>query len=106
MRMHQSRLTVAFLNLGHFLDHLAMLIYATAVLVMTSQFGLAYQDMLPLSIGGVIALGGGALPGGGARGPRGRPHTQLGFFFRPCRPPGDSRRAGPPASHAPRPPPH
>ena len=29
--MDKSRITIAFLNLGHFLDHLAMLIYATAV---------------------------------------------------------------------------
>ena len=35
--MDRGRLTVAFLNLGHFLDHLAMLIYATAVLAMTNH---------------------------------------------------------------------
>src|SRR5260370_24196280 len=95
MRMDQSRLTVAFLNLGHFLDHLAMLIYATAVLVMTSQFGLAYQDMLPLSLGGFIAFGGGSPPAGGAGGPPGRPQQML-VFFPPPRPPPRPPRAGPP----------
>ena len=48
--MDRARVTVAFLNLGHFLDHLAMLIYATAVLAMTAEFGLSYETMLPLSI--------------------------------------------------------
>jgi MFS family permease len=79
--MDQSRLTVAFLNLGHFLDHLAMLIYATAVLVMTSQFGLAYQDMLPLSIGGFIAFGGGSLPAGWLGDRWGRRNMMLVFFI-------------------------
>jgi MFS family permease len=81
MRMDRSRLTVTFLNLGHFLDHLAMLIYATAVLVMTSQFGLAYQDMLPLSIGGFIAFGGGSLPAGWLGDRWGRRNMMLVFFL-------------------------
>jgi MFS family permease len=79
--MDQPRLTVAFLNLGHFLDHLAMLIYATAVLVMTSQFDLAYQDMLPLSIGGFIAFGGGSLPAGWLGDRWGRRNMMLVFFL-------------------------
>src|SRR5689334_17464029 len=79
--MDQSRLTVAFLNLGHFLDHLAMLIYATAVLVMTSQFGLSYQDMLPLSIGGFIAFGGGSLPAGWLGDRLGRRPMMIVFFL-------------------------
>jgi MFS family permease len=80
-RMDQSRLTVVFLNLGHFLDHLAMLIYATAVLVMTSQFGLSYQDMLPLSIGGFIAFGGGSLPAGWLGDRWGRRNMMVVFFL-------------------------
>lgn len=79
--MDRSRLTVAFLNLGHFLDHLAMLIYATAVLVMTSQFGLSYQDMLPLSIGGFIAFGGGSLPSGWLGDRWGRRNMMVVFFL-------------------------
>jgi MFS family permease len=79
--MDQPRLTVAFLNLGHFLDHLAMLIYATAVLVMTSQFGLAYEDMLPLSIGGFIAFGGGSLPAGWLGDRWGRRNMMVVFFL-------------------------
>src|SRR5689334_22969499 len=79
--MDQSRLTVAFLNLGHFLDHLAMLIYATAVLVMTTEFRLSYQDMLPLSLGGFIAFGGGSLPAGWLGDRWGRRNMMVVFFL-------------------------
>ena len=79
--MDKSCLTVAFLNLGHFLDHLAMLIYATAVLVMTAQFGLTYQEMLPLSIGGFIAFGGGSLPAGWLGDRWGRRNMMVVFFL-------------------------
>jgi MFS family permease len=79
--MDKSRLTVAFLNLGHFLDHLAMLIYATAVLVMTAEFGLSYEAMLPLSLGGFIAFGGGSLPAGWLGDRWGRRNMMVVFFL-------------------------
>lgn len=79
--MSQSRLTVVFLNLGHFLDHLAMLIYATAVLVMTAEFGLTYEAMLPLSLGGFIAFGGGSLPAGWLGDRWGRRNMMIVFFL-------------------------
>ena len=79
--MNRSRLTTAFLNLGHFLDHLAMLIYATAVLVMTREFGLSYEAMLPLSLGGFIAFGAGSLPSGWLGDHYGRRTMMAVFFF-------------------------
>jgi MFS family permease len=79
--MEKSRLTVAFLNLGHFLDHLAMLIYATAVLVMTRRFGLGYQAMLPLSLGGFVAFGGGSLPAGWLGDRWGRRNMMVVYFL-------------------------
>jgi MFS family permease len=79
--MDRSRLTMAFLNLGHFLDHLAMLIYATAVLVMTREFGLSYEAMLPLSLGGFIAFGAGSLPSGWLGDRLGRRTMMAVFFF-------------------------
>ena len=79
--MEKSRLVVAFLNLGHFLDHLAMLIYATAVLVMTAEFGLSYEAMLPLSLGGFIAFGGGSLPAGWLGDRWGRRTMMVVFFL-------------------------
>jgi MFS family permease len=79
--MEKSRLVVAFLNLGHFLDHLAMLIYATAVLVMTAEFGLSYEAMLPLSLGGFVAFGGGSLPAGWLGDRWGRRNMMVVFFL-------------------------
>ncbi|MGH8650451.1 MAG: MFS transporter, partial [Burkholderiales bacterium] len=53
-----------FLNVGHALDHLFLLIYPTVVLAMAPEFGLAYSEMLPLALGGFIAFGAGSLPAG------------------------------------------
>jgi MFS family permease len=53
-----------FLNLGHALDHLFLLIYPTVVLAMSPEFGRSYSEMLPLALGGFIAFGAGSLPAG------------------------------------------
>ncbi|MBM3490098.1 MAG: MFS transporter [Alphaproteobacteria bacterium] len=56
--------TEHFLNLGHAFDHLLMLIFPTVILVMAPAFGMAYGEMLQLSLGGFIAFGAGSLPAG------------------------------------------
>ena len=53
-----------FLNIGHTLDHLFLLIYPTVVLAMAPEFGRPYSEMLPLALGGFIAFGAGSLPAG------------------------------------------
>ena len=53
-----------FLNIGHALDHLFMLIFPTVVLAMAPEFGRPYSEMLPLALGGFIAFGAGSLPAG------------------------------------------
>jgi MFS family permease len=53
-----------FLNIGHALDHLFLLIYPTVVLAMAPEFGKTYGEMLPLSIGGFIMFGAGSIPAG------------------------------------------
>src|SRR5204862_122835 len=58
--MGASRGMSLFLNLGHTLDHLLMLIFPTVVLAMGAELGRGYADLLPLSLGGLIALGVGA----------------------------------------------
>jgi hypothetical protein len=40
--MPHTALTIAFLNLGHALDHLFMLIFPTVVLAMGAEFGMPY----------------------------------------------------------------
>ena len=58
------RLLVPFLNLGHALTHLIMLIFPTAVLALGPQWHLAYDQLVPASLGGLIAYGAGSLPAG------------------------------------------
>lgn len=62
--MERTRSGELFLNLGHALDHLFLLIYPTVVLAMAPEFGRSYSEMLPLALGGFIAFGAGSLPAG------------------------------------------
>jgi len=62
--LERIRSGVLFLNLGHALDHLFLLIYPTVVLAMAPEFGRSYSEMLPLALGGFIAFGAGSLPAG------------------------------------------
>ena len=62
--MTQSRRTDLFLNVGHTLDHLFILIFPTVVLAMAPEFGRTYSEMLPLSLGAFIMFGAGSIPAG------------------------------------------
>jgi len=64
MSLERARSGELFLNLGHSLDHLFLLIYPTVVLAMSPEFGRSYSEMLPLALGGFIAFGAGSLPAG------------------------------------------
>jgi MFS family permease len=62
--LERARNGELFLNIGHTLDHLFLLIYPTVVLAMSPEFGRPYSEMLPLALGGFIAFGAGSLPAG------------------------------------------
>lgn len=62
--MEQNRVATLYLNFGHTLDHLFLLIYPTVVLAMAPEFGRTYSEMLPLSLGGFIMFGAASLPAG------------------------------------------
>src|SRR5262249_49390363 len=62
--MSHTRRVIVFINIGHALDHLLVLIYTTAVLTMAAEFGRSFGEMIGLSLGGVIAFGAGSLPAG------------------------------------------
>src|SRR6266446_4252111 len=62
--MNASRGMSLFLNLGHTLDHLLMLIFPTVVLAMGAELGRGYAELLPLSLGGFIAFGAFSIPAG------------------------------------------
>ena len=54
-----------FLNLGHLLDHLFPLIFATvAALVLSAEWGLSYAELIPYATPGLIAFGVFSLPAG------------------------------------------
>jgi len=62
--MARSRILVSFINAGHVIVHMFMLIFPTAVLGMGSEFGWSYGKLLALSTGGFFAFGAGSLPAG------------------------------------------
>lgn len=54
-----------FLNVGHLLDHLFLLIFATvAALVLAKEWGLTYAELIPYATPGLIAFGLFSLPAG------------------------------------------
>jgi len=63
--MTRDRLQFLLLNIGHFLDHLFTLIFATvAALALSREWGLGYGDLLKYATPGFFAFGVFALPAG------------------------------------------
>jgi MFS family permease len=63
--MNRDRLQFLFLNIGHFLDHLFTLIFATvAALALSREWGLSYGDLLKYATPGFFAFGLFAYPAG------------------------------------------
>ncbi len=63
--MTRERLHFFFLNLGHFYDHMFMLVFATvAALSLSLEWGMSYAELIPYALPGFIAFGAGALPAG------------------------------------------
>ena len=63
--MPRDRLNFAFLNAGHFLDHLFMLIFATvAALRLANEWGMSYAELIPYATPGFVAFGVAAIPAG------------------------------------------
>ena len=63
--MSRERLNFLFLNVGHFLDHLFMLIFATvAALRLAEEWGMSYAALIPYATPGFVAFGICAVPAG------------------------------------------
>src|SRR5256885_12137704 len=62
--MSDRRFLVTFINLGHFLDRLAMLVFPTVVLALGREWHRPYSELLPLALGGFITFGVFSLPAG------------------------------------------
>jgi hypothetical protein len=56
--------TPLLLNVGHALDHLFLLIFATAVGAIATQWGMLWQDLMPYTAGAFVLFGLGSLPAG------------------------------------------
>jgi MFS family permease len=76
-----SRFLVRFLNLGHLLDHLVMLVFPTVVLALGREWNLAYSDMIKLATGGFVAFGAFAIPAGWLADHWSRYKMMAVFFF-------------------------
>ena len=63
--MQRNQVNFLFLNVGHFLDHLFMLVFATAAaLQLSTKWGMSYAELVPYATPGFIAFGVCAIPAG------------------------------------------
>ena len=72
---------VPFINAGHFLDHLVMLVFPTVVLALGREWDRPYSELLPLALGGFIAFGAFAIPAGWLADRWSRYRMMALFFF-------------------------
>ena len=81
--MQTMRRSVAMLlNIAHGIDHLFLLIFATAVGAIASDFGLArWEDLMPFGAGAFLLFGLGSIPSGRLGDLWGRRPMMLVFFF-------------------------
>jgi len=80
--MNLSRGTALLLNLAHALDHMFLLIFATAVASVAADFGFAqWEDLMPYSAGAFLMFGLGSVPAGRLGDLWGRRSMMLVFFF-------------------------
>ena len=78
----RKRATHILLNLGHAIDHMFLLIFATAVSSIALEFGLErWEDLMPYSVTAFFLFGIGSLPSGKLGDHWGRRPMMLVFFF-------------------------
>ena len=75
-------MTSLLLNIAHAIDHLVLLIFATAVGAIAADFGIArWEDLMPYTAGAFIMFGLGSVPSGRLGDLWGRRSMMLIFFF-------------------------
>jgi MFS family permease len=76
------RALILLINAGHLIDHLMLLIFATAVSSIASEFGFArWEDVMPYTMGAFVMFGLCSLPAGRLGDLWGRRQMMLLFFF-------------------------
>jgi MFS family permease len=76
-----SRPTTLLLNAGHAIDHLFLLIFATAVAAIAADWGMLWQDLMPYTVGAFVMFGLGSLPAGRLGDLWGRRAMMVVFFL-------------------------
>jgi len=79
--MNSPGRVISFVNVAHFIDHYAMLIFAAAVIIMGPALGMAYSQLLPYATPGFIAFGAGSLLTGWLGDRWSRRHMMVIFFI-------------------------
>jgi MFS family permease len=79
--MSTGRSTALLLNAGHALDHLFLLIFATAVGAIAADWGMVWQDLMPYTAGAFVMFGLGSLPAGRLGDLWGRRAMMVVFFL-------------------------
>ena len=79
--MAPTRLTAMLLNAGHALDHLFLLIFATAVAAIAAELRMVWQDLMPYTVGAFTMFGLGSLPAGRLGDLWGRRAMMIIFFL-------------------------
>jgi len=76
------RITSLLLNLAHAIDHLMLLVFATAVSAIAHDFGMGrWEDLMPYTTGAFLMFGIGSFPSGRLGDLWGRRAMMLVFFF-------------------------
>lgn len=80
--MSSERFRFLFLNIGHFIDHYLLLIFATvAALRLSGEWGLSYTELIPYATPGFVAFGVCAIPAGWLADKWSREGMMTVFFF-------------------------
>ncbi len=80
--MQYHKLDIAFLNIGHFLDHFFLLIFATvAALVLTEDWSISYSQLIPCANASFIAFGACTIPAGWLADKWSRENMMVIFFI-------------------------
>jgi predicted MFS family arabinose efflux permease len=79
--MH-TRSAIVLLNVAHAVDHMFLLIFATAIAGIAAEFGFArWEDLMPFGVGAFVMFGLGSLPSGRLGDLWGRRAMMVVFFF-------------------------
>ena len=80
--MTRERISFLFLNVGHFFDHLAVLVFATvAALALANEWHMSYAELIVYATPGFVAFGVCAIPAGWIADKWSRPGMMIIFFI-------------------------